>query len=98
MTRLRDAWVQAAAVFVALAVMGFVLLAVAWRGVARTVYVPYQLPWLLSAGIAGLALIGASLGLLTIHIGRRDDAAQRAEFEEFTNTLTELIQDFRRHV
>jgi hypothetical protein len=96
-SRLRDPWWQAVAVFAGLVVAGFALLAVAWRGVARTVFVPYQLPWVMSAGVAGLALIGAALGLLTIHIGRRDDAVHRAEFDDFTNTFTELIQDFRTH-
>ncbi|MDQ1697612.1 MAG: hypothetical protein QOJ03_2965, partial [Frankiaceae bacterium] len=41
---LRDPGVRAAIVLVGLAVGGFVMLALAWRGGARTPYVPLQLP------------------------------------------------------
>jgi len=66
---LRDPGVRAALVLLASAVAGFVLFAVAWRGVARTIYVPFQLPWLMSAGVVGVAIIGAALGALSIQRG-----------------------------
>lgn len=88
-----DPWVRSAVTLVVLACGAFVLFAVSWRGVARTIYVPYQLPWLVSAGFVALAVIGGSLGALTIHIGRRQDALERAQFEDFVIDLTEMAHE-----
>ena len=56
---------------------------------------PLQLPWLLSGSIAGLALLGLALGATSIHLSRRDDAADRAAYEEFTRGVAELAEDLR---
>lgn len=92
---LRDPGVQAAVVLAALAVVGFALLALAWRGAARTVYVPLQLPWFVSGGIAGLALAGVALGALSIHLGRREDAAHRAVADDVVREAAELAERLR---
>jgi hypothetical protein len=95
MRALRDPGVRSALALLAAALAGFVLFAFAWRGVARTIYVPFQMPWVLSAGVAGLALIGGSLGLLSVHIGRRADAAHRAAVEDVVRTAVELADGIR---
>jgi hypothetical protein len=92
---LRDPGVRAVVVLFALAGAGFALLGLAWRGVARTPYVPFQLPWLLSAGVAGIAVIGTALGVLSIHVGRRESAAARAVTDEIVRTAIELADDVR---
>ena len=92
---LRDPGVQGVLVLVALAVMAFVGLALAWRGGARTPYVPLQLPWLVSGGMAGLALLGMALGALSIHLGRRQDAEHRAAADDLVREAAELAEDLR---
>jgi protein-S-isoprenylcysteine O-methyltransferase Ste14 len=92
---LRDPGIQAVIVLVVLAVIGFVMFALAWRGGARTPYEPLQVPWLVSGGIAGLALLGMALGSWSIHLGRRDDAAHRAEVDDLVREAAALAEDVR---
>ena len=91
----RDPGVQAMVVLALLAVAGFVMLGLAWRGAARTIYVPLQSPWLISGGVAGLALVGMALGAFSIHEGRRRDAEHRAVMEDLVREAAELAEDVR---
>jgi hypothetical protein len=93
---LRDPGIRAGLVLLGVVVTGFALFPVAWRGVARTSYVPLQLPWLLSAGVVGLALIGGALGALTIHVGRRADAVHRAAVDDVVRTALELVDELKK--
>lgn len=92
---LRDPGVRAGVVLVGTAVAGFVLFILSWHGVARTALVPFQLPWIVSAGVVGLALVGGSLAALTIHIGRRQDAAHRAAVDDIIRTAIAMTDDIR---
>ena len=92
---LRDPGIQAAIVLALLAAIGFAMLALGWRGAARTVYVPFQLPWLVSAGIGGLALLGMALGAWSIHLGRREAAAHRQVVEDVVREAAGLAEDLR---
>lgn len=92
---LRDPGIQAGVVLVMLAVAGFVMFALSWRGGARTPYVSLQLPWLVSGGMAGLALLGMALGAGSIHLGRRDDAAHRAQVDDLVREAAVLAEDLR---
>jgi hypothetical protein len=91
----RDPGVRSGAVLVGLAVVAFVMFGLAWRGVARTVYVPLQMPWLLSGGFMALALLGLALGAWSIHLSRRDNAAHRAAFEDFVHETAEQAEGLR---
>ena len=93
---LRDPGIRASLVLFGVVATGFALFPVGWRGVARTQFVPLQLPWLLSAGVAGLALIGGALGALTIHVGRRADAVHRAAVEDVLHTAIELADELKK--
>ena len=92
---LRDPGIQALLVLALVGVAGIVMLVLAWRGAARTVYVPLQLPWLVSGGFAGLAVLGLALGAISIHAGRRADAEHRAAVEQLTRQAAELAEDLR---
>lgn len=92
---LRDPGVQAMLMLGLLAAIGFAMLALGWRGVARTVYVPFQVPWVVSAGMAGLGLLGMALGAWSIHLSRRDDAVHRLTVEDVVREATELAEDLR---
>jgi len=93
---LADPGIQVVGVLVLLAVTAFGLLAWGWSGVARTPYVPFQLPWLISASVAGLGLLGFSLGAWSIHLGRRQDAAHRAFTEDVVRDAAELADRVAR--
>jgi hypothetical protein len=92
---LQDPGIQAVLVLAVLAVLAFVMFTLAWRGGARTAYVPLQIPWFVSGGMAGIALLGMAVGGWSIHIGRRQDAAHRAETEELVREAVELAEDLR---
>ena len=92
---LRDSGIQAMVVLFALAIAGFVLMALAWRGAARYIYVPLQIPWLMSGGLIGLALVGISLGAWNIHLGRRYDALHRHEVERAVRDVSVLCEQIR---
>ena len=92
---LHDPGIQAVLVLAGLAVAAFVMFALAWRGGARTPYVPLQMPWLVSGGMAGLALLGMAVGAWSIHLGRRQDALHRAATEDLVREAVELAEDLR---
>jgi len=60
-----------------LVVAGFVAFALGWRGAAATLDVPVQVPYLVSGGLAGLALILAGVVLVLVQLGRREAADER---------------------
>ena len=60
-----------------LVVAGFVAFALGWRGAAATLDVPVQVPYLVSGGLAGLALILAGVVLVIVQLGRREAADER---------------------
>jgi hypothetical protein len=61
MTRVRSQWDRLTAAATALA--GAVVLIIGWRGVSGTAYPAEQLPYLISAGMGGLFLLGISTAL-----------------------------------
>ena len=92
---LQDPGIQAVLVLAGLAVAAFVMFGLAWRGGARTPYVPLQMPWLVSGGMAGLALLGMAVGAWSIHLGRRQDALHRAATEDLVREAVELAEEVR---
>lgn len=93
---LADPGIQVVVVLAVLALASFGMFVWGWQGVARTIYVPFQLPWLMSASVAGLGLLGFSLGAWSIHLGRRQDAAHRAVTEDVVRAATELADRVAR--
>lgn len=88
---LRDPRVSTTLAFVGLVVAGFVLLMLGWRGVAATLFVTLQLPWLVSGAFAGLAVTGAGLALLVTHLNRAEAAAERAQLAELQREALRLL-------
>ena len=77
---------------VAVTVIGFALIGIAWARVAGLVDVWKQMPYLLSAGLPGLGLV--MVGLVIINVSaRRQDGAERARQMA---ALTEALQDLKR--
>jgi hypothetical protein len=92
---LRDSGVRAMLVLAAVAVTGFVVMGFAWSGAAAQYVVPYQVPWLVSGGLVGLALVGTSFAVWNIHLGRRQDALHRQAVEDVVRAVTTRAEQLR---
>jgi len=88
---LRDPRVSITLILCGLAAVGFGLFAAAWRGAAATLFVVLQMPWVVSGGIAGMAVIGLALGTLTTHLERTEAAAERAALAELQRDALRLL-------
>lgn len=77
----RDPALPSLLLFAALTVGGFVMIALGWRVAARTLFVPFQTPALVSGGLGGLALILVGTGLSYAQITRRLAASEHADTE-----------------
>ena len=88
---LRDPRVSTTLVLAGLALVGFGLFAAAWRGAANTLFVVLQMPWLVSGGFVGIAVIGLALATLTTHLERADAAAERAALIELQRDALRLL-------
>jgi hypothetical protein len=74
---LRDPRVSTTLVLLAVLIAGFVLIWLGYRSVAAIGLVPFQMSYLVSGGVVGLALVGAALGLLLGHFDRVEAAEER---------------------
>jgi hypothetical protein len=73
---------------------GFVLIGVAWAQIAGLTVVSLQMPYLVSAGFTGLALV--MVGLVVVNVSaKRQDAAERARQ---MLTLTETFQSLQKEI
>ena len=96
MRRLADPLIASVVTLVMLGAAGFVTLVLAWRGVAAEVSVSDQVPFLVSGGIAGLAIIGFAAGVLMIQHRRLLEAHRRAELEDVIGVAAALLAAARR--
>jgi hypothetical protein len=67
---LRDPVLPGLLLMAGLVLSGLFALAYGWYGTARAIYVPLQLPEVVSGGLGGLGLIGLGAGLFDIHLDR----------------------------
>lgn len=79
------------AVLGAMAVLGLALIGIGWRGVAASVLVVEQLPYLVSGGLVGTALIGAALALLSVHTDRVEAARERRDLADLQRDALRLL-------
>ena len=69
---------------------GFVLLAVAWGGVAGEANVAMQVPYLVSGGLFGIALILVGLTIVNVAAKRRDSALRERQTQLLADALRQL--------
>jgi hypothetical protein len=63
---------------VGLCLLGFLVIFFGWNGAASHNYVPAQLPYLISGGIAGLGVVAVGAAMLVVHNQRTDRARLEA--------------------
>ena len=93
--RRRDDYPLSMIVLSALAAVGLVSIAVAWRGLAASLSVSVQIPYAVSGVMGGVALLGFALGLLSVQASRRAAAVERADMDRLVNASAELLADVR---
>jgi len=79
-----------------IAALGFAVIAFSWGKVASLLDVSLQLPYVVSGGLTGLALV--MVGMTAVNVAaRRQDAADRArEVESLQSVLRELRETLER--
>jgi hypothetical protein len=98
---LRDPALPGLLLMGAIVVAGFGALAFGWYGTARTIYVPLQLPEILSGGLGGLALVGAGAALFDLQLARLYAARERRVVDQVLDEVAELVAlgpEIRRRV
>ena len=68
-------------------VAGFVLIFLGWNGAASNDTVEAQMPYVVSGGIAGLALVVVGAGLMVAHSLRTDRVELRGAIEDLRQTI-----------
>jgi len=71
---------------VLLVVLGFIAMFLAWNGAAGKDFVQGQIPYLISGGLAGLALVGSGLTVINVQ-------ARRADQAELLNRLEAMLEN-----
>jgi hypothetical protein len=69
------------------AILGFLVIAVAWNGAADLDYAQGQLPYLISGGFGGLGLILVGSALLVAESNRRDRAVLERKLDQIVAGL-----------
>ena len=87
-----DRGVQAGLILLASAAAGFAVLGLAWSEVAGKLFVSLQMPFLVSGAIGGVAVAGASLAILAVHIERRHSADDRAAMDTVIGGLSDVVE------
>jgi hypothetical protein len=75
---------------IAIAVAGFVLIVVAWGQVAAQTQVYLQMPYLVSAGLTGLALVMVGLTVVNVAAKQRDAVDRDRQIDQLVSILGEL--------
>ena len=75
---------------IGLSSIGFVLLIVAWGRTAGLLNVALQVPYLVSAGFTGVALVLVGLTVVNIDAKRSDAAERTRQLTELRGLLAEL--------
>jgi hypothetical protein len=88
---LRDPKVSTSLVLATVVVAGFALMYEGWRGAAALAFVPLQVPYLVSGALAGLAVVGAGLALLDVHVDRTQAAAERRAIADVQREVLRLL-------
>jgi hypothetical protein len=81
---------------IAVAAIGFVLLVVAWGGVAGESNVARQIPYLVSGGLSGIGLILVGLTIVNVAAKRRDAALREQQIQLLAAAVRQLEGSRRR--
>jgi hypothetical protein len=72
---------------------GFLAFLLSWRGVAATLAVPLQLPYLISGGVGGLSLLIAGGSIVLVQTSRRRAAREHRQLGEILERAREILEN-----
>ena len=75
---------------IAVSAIGFVLIAFAWGATAGEANVALQMPYLISGGITGLAMVMVGLTIVSVAARRRDAVLREQQTALLADALREL--------
>ena len=75
---------------VGVSIAGLVLLVIAWGRVAGLTNVALQIPYVISAGFTGLALVCIGLTVVNVSVKRTDSLERTRQLSELRSLLSEL--------
>jgi hypothetical protein len=75
---------------VAIAVLGFVLILLAWGQVAGETQVYLQIPYVVSAGLSGVGFVMVGLTIVNVAAKQRDAADRDRQMDQLVSILGEL--------
>lgn len=78
--------------FAGVVISGFVAIGIGWKVAARTLFVQYQTPALVSGGMGGIALVLLGSALFSIQSSRRLAARERAQTEGLLDEAAGLLE------
>jgi hypothetical protein len=81
--------------FAGVVLAGFVAIGIGWRVAARTLFVPFQTPALVSGGMGGLALVVMGAVLASTQSARRLAASEREATEAVLDEAAALVEALR---
>lgn len=70
--------------------IGILLIVLGWNGAANIDYVSGQMPYVISGGLGGLALVGAGLALTVVHAIRQELARLSGKLDELGTIIHEF--------
>jgi hypothetical protein len=75
---------------IAVAVLGFLLILLAWAQVAGETQVYLQIPYLVSAGLTGVGLVMVGLTVVNVSAKQRDAIDRDRQMDQLVSILAEL--------
>lgn len=90
------AYVRGMAALCGLTLVGFLMIGLGWRSVARTTFVDLQVPPLVSGCVAGLLVVAVGVGLAVGLHARRAEAVMRAHTEAVLVEARALFESVTR--
>ena len=94
--RIREPFTAGMILAVLLVAGGFIIVGFAWRGAARTLFVPLQLPYMISGGFAALGLVALGLAVARVQVDRLHDAQEKRAFDDMVREAAELVARARQ--
>ena len=88
---LRDPRVTTSLVLAGVVLLGFGLVGAGYRGAAALLFVPFQVPYLVSGAVVGVAFVGAGLALLVVHLDRTEAAEERRQVASLQRDVLRLL-------
>lgn len=87
---------QAATLYAALLILaGFALIGAGWRGAAATLFIPTQIAYAVSGGLAGIALIGTGASVLNVQASRIATAERSHRLDEMIDDTVDALAQVR---